>query len=408
MSKIRIPLIAILMVSSLVNVYSQQKTAIASASNNKYQVGVYYFPDYHIDKRNEEYRGSGWTEWKLVKEAKPRFKGQNQPKVPLWGYTDEADPIQMAQKIDAASSHGVTAFIFDWYYYNDGPFLQRGLEKGFLRAKNNNLMKFALMWANHDWLDLHPSTHGKAQKLMYPGKITAETWDKMTDYIIEKYFRQPTYWKIDGCPYFSVYDLGNFLASFGSVADAAKAINDFRAKTKKAGFKDLNINAVVWGNTVLPSEKTIVAPEILIKSLGFNSVTDYVWIHHIVLNNFPTNPYDSVKTEYFKYALSASQKFNVPYYPNVSMGWDSSPRTNQEESWGNFGYPYTPVVVGNTPKAFKQALMEAKSFMDKHLAGSKILTINSWNEWTEGSYLEPDTLNKMGYLDAVKQVFVNK
>lgn len=385
-------------------IYGQQK----KLSNEKYQIAVYYFPDYHVDKRNEAYRGKNWTEWELVKKAKPRFEGHHQPKVPLWGYTDEANPIDMAQKIKAASTHGINAFIFDWYYYNNGPFLQRGLENGFMKAKNNNLMKFSLMWANHDWLDLHPSTHGKPQKLMYPGKITPETWDKMTDYIITKYFKHPSYWKIDGCPYFSIYDLGNFLGSFGSQEAAVKAIADFRAKTKKAGFKDLNINAVVWGNTILPGEKTIISPEILIKNLGFNSVTDYVWIHHVLLNNFPTNAYDSVKNVYFKYALNASEKFNVPYYPNVSMGWDSSPRTNQENSWGNFGYPYTPIIVGNTPGAFKNALIEAKDFMDNHLTKTKILTINSWNEWTEGSYLEPDTLNKFGYLEAIKQVFVNK
>jgi hypothetical protein len=27
----------------------------------------------------------------------------------------------MAQKIAAAADHGIDAFIFDWYYYDDGP-----------------------------------------------------------------------------------------------------------------------------------------------------------------------------------------------------------------------------------------------------------------------------------------------
>lgn len=31
--------------------------------------------------------------------------------------------------------------------------------------------------------------------------------------------------------------------------------------------------------------------------------------------------------------------------------------------------------------------------------------IHCWNEWTEGSYLEPDTVSGFRYLDAVKRVF---
>ena len=38
-------------------------------------------------------------------------------------------------------------------------------------------------------------------------------------------------------------------------------------------------------------------------------------------------------------------------------------------------------------------------------SGPRILNINCWNEWTEGSYLEPDTVNGMKYLEAVRDVF---
>jgi hypothetical protein len=42
--------------------------------------------------------------------------------------------------------------------------------------------------------------------------------------------------------------------------------------------------------------------------------------------------------------------------------------------------------------------------VDAHPGIPKIITINAWNEWSEGSYLEPDTLWKYGYLEAVKEV----
>jgi len=34
----------------------------------------------------------------------------------------------MAKKIEAASGNGIDVFLYDWYYKNDGPFLQRCLE----------------------------------------------------------------------------------------------------------------------------------------------------------------------------------------------------------------------------------------------------------------------------------------
>ena len=38
-------------------------------------------------------------------------------------------------------------------------------------------------------------------------------------------------------------------------------------------------------------------------------------------------------------------------------------------------------------------------------ASPHILNINCWNEWTEGSYLEPDVITGMKYLEAVREVF---
>ena len=38
-------------------------------------------------------------------------------------------------------------------------------------------------------------------------------------------------------------------------------------------------------------------------------------------------------------------------------------------------------------------------------AKPRVLTMNCWNEWTEGSYLEPDTVRGMKYFEAIRDVF---
>lgn len=375
------------------------------APPDKVAVACYYFGNYHPgDPRNERAKGPGWSEWELVKAAKPRFPGHQQPNVPLWGYTDESDPKVMAKKIDAAADHGIDAFIFDWYYYDDGPFLDRPIDRGFLKARNKKRMKFALMWANHDWLDIHPYRRGAPQKLLYPGRVSPATFEKVGDHLVKDYFRQPSYWKIDGKPYFSFYELTKLVESFGSVEAARAALDRLRAKAVAAGLPGLHLNAVVWGQTILPGERAPADPAKLIKDLGFDSVTSYVWIHHVSLPDRQTD-YNIVRDGYFRYWQSAGQQFGVPYFPNVTMGWDSSPRADQRDEFANVGYPFMNTISGNTPERFREALEMTKQRLLSQKTGPRILNINCWNEWTEGSYLEPDTVHGMKYLEAVRSVF---
>jgi len=131
----------------------------------------------------------------------------------------------------------------------------------------------------------------------------------------------------------------------------------------------------------------------------------YTWVHHDVLPDFPATEYAKARDRYMVYFDSTQKHLTEPYFPNASMGWDPTPRTDQTQPWENGSYPYTAVIVGNTPAAFREAM---RIIRDRLLAAPtrpKIVTINSWNEWTEGSYLEPDTVHGLAYLEAVKEIF---
>ena len=183
-----------------------------------------------------------------------------------------------------------------------------------------------------------------------------------------------------------------------------KAMDDFRAMVKAAGFPDLHLNAVVWGQPVLPGEKIPENLPKLIRELGFDSITSYVWVHHVNLSKSPYTLFGDAMKEYFMHWDKMCREYDIPYFPNVTMGWDSSPRTIQSEIWEPVGYPYSNMISDNTSENFRLALEKTS----QRLAGldiPQILNINCWNEWTEGSYLEPDSVNGMSYLEAVKSVF---
>ena len=377
----------------------------AAPPTNAITVVSYYFGNYHPgDQRNSQLKGPAWSEWELVKNARPRFAGQVQPNVPLWGYQDESQPAVMAQKIAAAADHGISAFIFDWYYYNDGPFLNLPIDRGFLQATNNGRLQFAFMWANHDWFDIHPYHRGAPPKLLYPGQVTPEHFDQITDCLIHQYFVRSNYWRLDGRPYFSFYDLQKLVASFGSVTATRAKLDAFRARAVAAGLPGLHLNAVVWGQVILPGEKAPANAAELVRDLGFDSCTSYVWIHHVTLPDLATD-YNYARDRYFAYWQTAAHDLGRPYIPNVTMGWDPIPRADQSQPFLNDQYPFMNTIKNNTPENFRTALAMTRERLLAETNGLRVVNLNCWNEWTEGSYLEPDNIHGMEYLEAVRSVF---
>ena len=371
-------------------------------------VAAYYYPCTHPHPRWDKAKYPGFTEWDLVRQAKPRFDGHRQPKVPVWGYLDESRPEVMAQKIDAAADHGVDVFIFDWYYYDDGPYLERALEDGFLKAENNGRMRFALMWANHDWYDIQGYNPADPVKLLYPGRITPQTWETLTDLVIDRYFGHSSYWKIDGKPYFSIYEIELFLRSFGTVQAARDALDRFRDKARQAGLPGLHINAVRWGQPNLPGGNTPADWSRLCADLQLDSLTGYTWVHHGALNygTFPVSDYAWGRDRYLAFLDEVLKNSPAPYFPNTTINWDNSPRAHPAADWSRPGaHVVNPVMQGNTPAAFKEATERIVQRLLASTVEPKVITVNAWNEWPEGSCLEPEQEFGYGYLEAVRDIF---
>ncbi|WP_372934049.1 glycoside hydrolase family 99-like domain-containing protein [Mariniphaga sediminis] len=390
-------LLAIILVACAIApaiVFSNEKNSLEKgemdAQEGDITVAAYYFPNWGpVDS----------SEWKSVIDAKPRFPGHQQPKVPLWGYENENLPSVMEKKIEAAATYGVDVFVFDWYIYDKpvGKYLHSALEEGFLNAKNNSEIKFAVMWCNHD------ANGGK-------GVVKPQTFENdIMDYVIEKYFKHPSYWLVDGCPYFSVYLIKNLISVYGDLDETAKAIELFRKKVKAAGFKDLHLNCM------LRDMRTNT--DSIINSLKLNSAGSYHMLTDIKgPETFPTQDYEAICDIYFKTLKSGGgvgsmeepiKKLGIPYHVNVSMGYDTSSRCLNDPEWMNKPknpYPYGPVIVNNTPANFKKALQKAKKNVMQKPKNERIIMLNCWNEWGEGSYLEPDTITKMEYLEAVRDI----
>lgn len=353
---------------------------------SKYDVAAYVWPSYHPDPRARIFWPDGIGEWQTVLSNRPKFPGHTQPRMPLWGFCNENDRYVMQMQIDAAADHGVNVFIYDWYWYDNMPFLEGCLNDGFLKAKNNSRMKFYIMWANHNVDYLWDTRNSDSVKnvSLWSGQVDFHAFRPMARRIIEKYFSHPQYYKVNGKPAFMIFDLRNFIRGMGSIDDARKTLDWFREETVRAGFPGLEIQGVI--GKIKPDRRQ------QIEGLGMDAITNY---QIAAITNIDRD-YADIIAGAKKYWYEASEAFEVTYYPHISVGWDNNPRFKE----------FIPgVVKNNTPEEFEKGLRAVKEFVDKHPAQAPLITVNSWNEWTETSYLQPCTMYGYGYLEAVKRVF---
>lgn len=372
----------------------------AQGKKQKYDVAAFLYPAYASDDpRLRPFWPMGIGEWETVMTMQKRNPGHYWDRKPLWGYINEADPAVMSMEIDQATKHGVNVFIFDWYWYDGRPFMETTLDNGFLKADNVNKMKFYLMWANHDVVNTWDTRLNriKEDNVIWTGKVDREEFEKICKRNIEKYFKHPQYYKIDGKPVFMIYDIPQLIAGLGGIDEAADALKWFKEETKRAGFPGLELQITMWSINLnysgFDGGKTTNPENSFVKKLGFTSATHYQFAHFTNVNEDYNVIMDAVEKEWDR----IDANFEFTYYPHISVGWDNSPRTT-----------VSAIVKNNTPENFEKALRKAKAFVDRHPKQVPLITVNSWNEWTETSYLMPCNVFGYGYLDAVKRVFVDE
>jgi hypothetical protein len=335
-------------------------------------ISAFYFGDWHTDEQMAALHGENWTEFELAVNAVPRYPGHRQPNLPLhapasgFGVNQsEADPAVMAKKIDAAVDHGIGMFIFDWYWYasptmgnvpdlqsaTGGTFLAGALERGFLKAPNRGRMQFSLMWANQDWVDLHPAkkgwngcyrgskdepTWGPQAKLpqlqMFDGYMSASVYLKAFKYIARQYFTQPNYYRAPTvlpngttalCCFFSFYQ-PEYVAN-GNNSQAIELMAEFRAEAEAVG-QCLHLNHMT-------------SPDALLKPRQVDSRSDYGWtkLGDGPGYTWPETPYGAVTRhcigELSRRTAHYRHNYSIPYVPTLSTGFDSSPRTLPSDGW---------------------------------------------------------------------------
>ncbi len=370
----------------------------------KYDIAAYIWPAYTGDEeRTRIFWPEGIGEWQSVRSAEKKLVDHDWPRKPLWGYVNEADPYVMEMQIEAAVDHGVNVFIYDWYWYDRRPFLEQCLNNGFLKAKNNHKMKFYLMWANHDantlWDKRVAGTDGES--VIWEGSCDRAEFEKIAKRITEKYFVLDNYYKIDGKPVFMIYSTHNLVKGLGGLEEAKAALDWWRGYAVSRGLPGIHFQMTCYRDnntfdvTGVDGAITSYTQKEFVEGLGYDSTTNYQMIHFTDVRD---RDFVDIADDVRKNWDAMREKYSVEYFPHVSIGWDNNPRYNKL---------LPNICKGNTAEKIKELLYDARAYSDKYNT-IPLITINSWNEWTETSYLEPDDLYGYGYLEAIKEVFIGE
>ena len=373
----------------------------------KVEVMCVYYPHWHRYPKGDEWFGTNvWKEgeWEFVKTSRPRFPGHKWPMKPLPGYLNGRDPKDVETEIALASNAGIDVFLYDYYYYDGQVTQEEAIEEGFLKAKNRNLMKFALMWCYHPRKDAFRPLMGGEKRTLMDRRGRPEELLGLIDLSIVRYFRQSEYWRKDGRLFFSIYNATDFVKAVGKEA-ARQALVAARERVRKAGLGELEFNA----------QNVALKQVALFKELGFDSVTHYGFNTFSLpgayqaycagrrLFDYGQIP-EPLRKRGEEYASGA-----LPYYPVVPSGWDSSARCRLDEPFpwrtlpgGRPDYPYCGIYTNVTSETFERCLRDAKALAEKT---SGVVYINGWNEYTEGTFLLPTMREGDAMLRAVGRVF---
>lgn len=349
---------------------------------------AFFLPQFHPTPSNDEWWGEGFTEWHNVARARPLFRGHYQPHEPAdCGYYDLRVPEVRELQAVLARAGGITGFVWYHYWFQGRRLLERPFED-MIRSGRPDL-PFALCWANEPWTRAWDGSTGHT--------LMAQSYSVTDDEVHGRWFAEvfadPRYVRIKGRPVLLVYKASQ-------IPEPRRTTDVWREQASAAGVGEPLLLRVESG----PGETGDP------RALGFDAAVEFApaWVElgrplrrsrpWFWARRLGVSSRGYGRARVFRYADLMTRMMDrvppgYPRYPCVTPMWDNSARRSVGAT----------VFTGSTPELYGRWLSAALR-RSPASAGTPIdvplVFINAWNEWAEGSHLEPDRRHGRAYLDA--------
>jgi hypothetical protein len=369
------------------NIAARMKDIIGDSSNpknneiNDVKLIAYYLPQFHPIHENDEWWGKGFTEWTNVAKAEPYFKEHYQPHIPSeLGYYDLRLPEVREAQANLAREYGIHGFCYYYYWFEGRRLLERPLQEVFDSGKPD--FPFCICWANENWSRRWDGSENEILVQQVHNEQTDE--DFIRDVI--PLLKDSRYIRINGAPLLIVYRI----SLMPNPSQTAKVWRDICSEN---GIPEIYLCIAETFGARDP------------RPYGFNTSVQFP-PHGMVagsenekigdlVDGYMGSIYD------FKNVVQYELAKEIPVYkqfPGVMTSWDNTARKKKA---GN-------VFINATPENYEIWLRGAIDRAKQSLPnGEQYVFINAWNEWAEGTNLEPDQKNGRGYLEATRRALIN-
>lgn len=345
---------------------------------------AFYLPQFHPFAENDAWWGKGFTEWTNVGKATPLFEGHYQPHCPIHvGYYDLRLPEVMEEQARLARQYGIAGFAHHFYWFDGRTLMERPLRQ--MLANPAVDIPFCLSWANENWTR---RWDGRDQEVLISQRHSMEDSRAMLRHAAD-YLRDPRYIRIGGRPVFLVYR-PLLIPEIAAVAAM------WREEARALGLGDLYLMGVQQ------------QPDQGFAEIGFDAAIEFPPAGQRSPNLALMHGFDPRTSGaiVFDYDHVVEQRLTEPPTPyrrhrGVTLSWDNTARR-----------PHAPMLLVNfTVRAYHRWLSELvrRLRLAKDVpADEKLVFINAWNEWAEGTHLEPDQRHGFAYLDATRRALLDE
>lgn len=337
---------------------------------------AFYLPQFHTFPENDEWWGKGFTEWTNVRSGDSRFPGHYQPRVPHKdiGYYSLEDIDTMRKQAELAKQHGIYGFCFYYYWFSGKRLMEKPVDM--LLEHPEIDLPFCLCWANENWTRAWDGQN----KHVLIGQEYSDADDERFMRDMKKYIDDPRYIRIHGKPLVMAYNPGH-------IPDCHKSFATWRRVAKEIGLGEILIWTCQTANNTAEILKITDCIDAEVEFPPHNMWLESIAVRDMELNGKSAFLYNyQCLVDYLCEKLKKNEPTPVPVHHSCMMAWDNAAR--RKNAW----FTYYAFSLKSLYRWVLAIADRARKDFDEE---ERFVFVNAWNEWGEGTYLEPD--EKYGY-----------